>query len=271
MTIEEITATLNKSLRQWLRDPNAYVQLARVEGRQPVSGQYLVGPDGTINLRKYGRVSISGKTIAEARSAIENQLAAYLQAPEVSVDVVAYNSKTFYIVTQGAGIGDNVRRLPITGKETVLDAIAQINGLSQVSSKNISIVRPNAAAPGKPTILHVDWDAITGRGATATNYQLFPGDRIFIREDPLVTRTNLLGKKTAILERLNGIVSLTTNTISGLDNAPGADAVLKDLVRKGVFTDDEELKGILQEVIRLREVEQKKAPPKEAEKRKLGQ
>ena len=63
------------------------------------------------------------------------------------MDVVAYNSKVYYIITQGAGLGDSVRRLPVTGNETVLDAISQIGGLSQVSSKNIWIARPSASDP----------------------------------------------------------------------------------------------------------------------------
>ena len=54
----------------------------------------------------------------------------------------AYNSKVYYVITEGAGQGDLVARLPITGNETVLDAISQINGLSRLSSKNIWIARP---------------------------------------------------------------------------------------------------------------------------------
>ena len=45
------------------------MQLARVSGAQPVTGQYLVGPDGTINLRQYGVVHVAGKTVTEARLA----------------------------------------------------------------------------------------------------------------------------------------------------------------------------------------------------------
>ena len=117
----------------------------KAEGGNPaVSGQYLIGPDGTINLRQFGCVRVSGMTVAEARTAVAKQLKQHLDSPEVAVEVVAYNSKVYYIITQGAGLGDNVRRLPVTGKETVLNAISQINGLSQVSSKNITIVRPNA-------------------------------------------------------------------------------------------------------------------------------
>ena len=213
MTIDEIREALNKWLRQWLRNPAASVQLARVSGAQPVTGQYLVGPDGTINLRQYGVVHIAGKTVTEARVAIQNHLKQWLDSPEASVNVVAYNSKVFYVITQGAGLGDNVRRLPITGNETVLDAISQVNGLSQVSSKKIWIARPAPHDFGCQQILPIEWDAITQGAQTATNYQLMPGDRLFIAEDELVTFTNLVTKVTAPFERVAGITGLTANTI----------------------------------------------------------
>jgi len=41
MTIDEVRTTLNQWLRQWLRDPSVSVQLARVSGAQPVTGQRL--------------------------------------------------------------------------------------------------------------------------------------------------------------------------------------------------------------------------------------
>src|SRR6185369_16793167 len=109
--IEEVRSALDKWLLQWLRQPQVSVTLARVSGAQPITGQYLMGPDGTINLRQYGVVHIAGKTVTEARIAIQNHLKQWLDSPELSVDVVAYNSKVYYIVTQGAGLGDNVRRL----------------------------------------------------------------------------------------------------------------------------------------------------------------
>ena len=67
---------------------------------QAVSGQYLVGPDGTINLRQYGVVHINGKTVAETRIAIQNHLKQFLDSPQVAVDVLAYNSKVYYVITQ---------------------------------------------------------------------------------------------------------------------------------------------------------------------------
>ena len=107
---------------------------------------------------------------------------------EVTVDVIAYNSKVFYVITQGAGLGDNVRRVPITGNETVLDALSVINGLSQVSSTQVCIARPAPSGFGYEQILPVDYEAIVKGGSAATNYQIMPGDRVFIAEDPVIAR-----------------------------------------------------------------------------------
>jgi polysaccharide export outer membrane protein len=219
MTIDEVRLTLKKWLSQWLRDPDPSVQLARVSGAQPVTGQYLVGPDGTVNLRQYGVVHIAGKTVTEARMAIQDHLKQYLDSPELSVDVVAYNSKVYYIITQGAGSGDSVRRLPVTGNECVLDAIAQINGLSPVSSKKIWIARPAPHNYGCQQILPIEWDAIAQGAQTATNYQLLPGDRLYVSEDELITFTVIIGKVTAPIERLAGIMGLGNQTLRGFQTA----------------------------------------------------
>jgi protein involved in polysaccharide export with SLBB domain len=234
---------------------------------QPVAGQYLVGPDGTINLNAYGLAQISGKSVAEAKAAVENQLKKYFDKPEVSVNVVAYNSKVYYIITQGAGLGDSVRRMPITGNETVLDAISQINGLSQVSDcKKIWIVRPSPSDSQKATVLPADWRAITRRGETATNYQLFPRDRVYIGEDAQITGSNVISKNTAPIERAMGIISLTTSTLQSMGNSPGGAAAVKELVKRGVFDSDPQVKRIVEETIRLGDEASKKAVEKTSTK-----
>jgi autotransporter-associated beta strand protein len=181
------------------------------------SGQYLVGPDGTINMHKYGTLQVTGMTIAEVKAAVEKHLAQYFDSPEVWVDVLGYNSKVFYIITDGAGMGDNVRRIPMTGNETVLDAVAAIGGLSQFSSKKMWIARPSATDSQTGTILPVDYAGITQRGATATNYQIMAGDRIFIAEDRLIGLNNNLSKMTAPVERIMGLISLGAATIEGVE------------------------------------------------------
>ena len=149
-------------------------------------------------------------TIDEARAAIEQQLANYLDDPKVVVDVFAYNSKKYYVVTQGAGNGDSVNEFPITGNETVLDAIVQVGGISQVSSTRIFIARPAPNGVGCEQILPVNWDEISRGGSTATNYQIMPRDRIYIAEDPYIKFNSLVTKYTLPFERLFGFVSLGT-------------------------------------------------------------
>ena len=182
----------------------------------PANGQYLVAPDGTVNLRQCGTVQVMGMTIAEAKAALEKHLSKYYDSPEVVVDVIAYNSKVYYVITEGAGLGDNVRRIPITGKETVLDALAAINGLSQVSSKKMWLARPSASNAEKGTTLPIDYAGITQRGATATNYQIMPGDRIFIAEDRAAALNNWLTKMTMPIERVMGVLSLGASTIESI-------------------------------------------------------
>ena len=58
------------------------MKLARVSGSQPVTAQYLVGPDGTINLRQYGLVHVAGLTVADARLAIQKHLAEFVKSPD---------------------------------------------------------------------------------------------------------------------------------------------------------------------------------------------
>lgn len=216
MTIEGITAAVTKHLKQVLIGPEVSVQLARTAGTQAITGQYLVAPDGTVNLRQYGPVHVAGKTITEAKLALEKHLSQFFDSPEVSVDVSAYNSKVYYIITEGAGLGDNVTRVPITGSDTVLDAVGRLGGLSQMSSKEIWIARPAPGGFECEQILPIDWDAITRGASTGTNYQLMPGDRVFIAADGTYTLTNFIAKVTGPLERIIGITSLGANAIRGM-------------------------------------------------------
>lgn len=216
MTIEQIEEAITWHLRQLLRDPVVSVKLARASGTQPIVGPYLVGPDGTVNLRQYGSVHVAGKTVPEAKAALEKHLAQYFDSPEVSVDVAAYNSKVYYVVTEGAGLGDNVLRVPVTGNETVLDAISNVGGLSQLSSKRIWIARPAPGSSGCEQVLPVDWDAITEGGSTATNYQVMPGDRIFIAEDPVLAFTNFVNRVVSPIERMMGVSSLGASMVRNL-------------------------------------------------------
>ena len=145
LTLSDAKDAIVEHLKNILTAPEVSVSLAESAGQQQIEGEHLVGPDGTVNLGTYGSVYVAGMTLSEARETLEKHLTEFLDEPEVSVDVFAYNSKFYYVVTEGAGLGDQIQRVPITGNETVLDAITQIGGLAHVSSKTIWIARPAPA------------------------------------------------------------------------------------------------------------------------------
>lgn len=211
LTLEEAEDEIRSYLAQILSEVDVSVSLVQSSGAQAVTGQHLVGPDGRVNLATYGSVYVAGKTLEEAREAIEEQLSQELEDPEVFVDVLAYNSKVYYIVTQGGGFGDNVVRAPITGNETVLDAVAAVGGISQVSSTRIWIARPAPNGMGCEQILPVDWEEVTRGAYTATNYQLFPGDRLFIAENKYNRATAAVANLIRPFESIFGFVSLGTS------------------------------------------------------------
>jgi len=219
-SLEEAQDSVFRHLKRVLRDPQVSLTLAQAAGQQQIAGEHLVGPDGTINLGTYGTVYVTGLTLEEAKTAIEKHLANYLDAPLVSVDVFSYNSKVYYVITEGAGFGDNVARFPVTGNETVLDAVSQINGLSRLSSKDIWIARPAPSGVGCDQVLPVDITAIMKGGSTATNYQLLPGDRVFIAQDQWIAFDSVVGKLTAPFERMFGFALVGSSAIQQINRFP---------------------------------------------------
>jgi polysaccharide export outer membrane protein len=225
LTLEQSAAAIKLILRSKLNDPQVGVGLAQFRGTATLKGEFMLAQDGTVTLGTYGCVQLAGLTVNQAKAMIENHLSKWLMNPEVSVTVTGYNSKVYYIITDGAGFGQQVYRFPITGNETVLDALAQANGLSAVSSKRrIWLARPAPACKGCYQILPIHWEVITQAGATETNWQLFPGDRIFIGADPWIEWDNKIAKIFAPIERMLGITLLgtaTVNTFRGFNNGNG--------------------------------------------------
>jgi polysaccharide biosynthesis/export protein len=210
-TVPEAQEAILAHLKSFLKEPDIAVSLAELGASQRLVGEYLVGPDGTVTLGSYGSVSVVGLTIAQAKHMIEQHLQQFLDDPVISLNIFAYNSKNYYVVLQGAELGDAVYRFPITGNETVLDAISQINGLEQVSSKKMWIARPSEDQCDCQ-VLPVDWYAVTECGAASTNFQLMPGDRLFVSEDHMVAMDNRMAKRFAPFERIMGFSLLTVGT-----------------------------------------------------------
>ena len=210
--------------RYRIRPPDVLlIELAPNVGPATVLGQHLVRPDGTVSLGSYGDVFLWDKTLEEARNICAAKIFERLEKKEkpkegevvrtledvkkdLKVDVLTYNSSVYYVITNLAGaggVGELVERLPITGNETVLDAISNIRGLSGMTSpKRIFLVRPGPGPTGAESILPIDWKGITQRGQMATNWQIMPGDRIYLQADPVRRFDNNLARVLSPLQRV---------------------------------------------------------------------
>jgi len=215
-TVAQLRREIAKLVSETYASPLVAIDIVQIALLQQIAGEHIVSPDGKVNLGVYGQIRVAGMSIPEARQAIETHLSPYLEDPRVAVDIFGFNSKFYYVISEGGGLGDKVTRVPYTGNETVLDAISNVEGLSAVSSQQMWVARPGRNAQGGEQILPVDWQAVTMRGDTSTNYQLMPGDRLFVAEDGLVAFDNQLAKKVAPLERMAGVVLLITQAAQRL-------------------------------------------------------
>lgn len=190
--------------------------LEALPGR-PITGERLVRPDGKISLGFYGEVFVAGLSTDEIKEKIVLHLRHFLpdevlglneidpdtgdvkqkkpsESDRVFVDVTAYNSKFYYVTGDVAAPG----KMPITGNETVLDAITYAGGLiPTASTSNIRLVRP--APPGAccEQVLPVNLSAIVSAGDPTTNYQIMPGDRVVVYRDPIIRTTLFIDKMLA--------------------------------------------------------------------------
>jgi polysaccharide biosynthesis/export protein len=207
--------------------------LEALPGR-PISGERLVRPDGKISLGFYGEVYVAGLTMPEVKEKIVLHLRKFLtdevlglvkpddtgeletepnstkpkmidpkETDRIFVDVTAYNSKNYYIMGDVLIPG----KLPITGNETVLDAIEFAGGLMPTAApQNIRLVRP--APPGAccEQVLPVNLAAITSGGDPTTNYQIMPNDRIIVYRDPIVRLTVFIDRMAAPFQTVVGSI-----------------------------------------------------------------
>lgn len=141
---------------------------------------FAVGPDGTIQIVSQGRKSrVAGLTFAEAKSAIQQDIG----VSNVTVTMLRPRNAYFYVIVENTGDDDDrMLRFPYRGAETVLDVLFKIEELPPLERADVSIFQPSIDGNSAPRSFPVSWKAIASGQDTSTNYQILPGDRIFVRE-----------------------------------------------------------------------------------------
>jgi protein involved in polysaccharide export with SLBB domain len=178
------------------------VQPADLDSPIRLPGDQPVLTDGTINLGRYGQLVVAGKAVeqieVEIRAVIQNYLAAQPRPPggapapgqaggearlplpsevgPIVVRVITRVSKVYYVLGEVNAPG----AFTLSGRETVLDGILAAGGINDRGSRrNVILARPTAPDSCR-VVLPICYYEIVQLGDTSTNYQLAPGDRIYV-------------------------------------------------------------------------------------------
>lgn len=134
-------------------------------------------PDGSIDLGRFGRLVVAGKTLEQIESDVDAAIKALEKdAGAINVRLINPQSAVYYVLGEVSSPGS----FPYVGRETVLDAILSAGGLTDKASQcNIILSRPSAPG-GCRTVIPICYRHIVQQGDTASNYQLMPGDRVYV-------------------------------------------------------------------------------------------
>jgi len=144
---------------------------ARLPSDQPVQ------IDGKIDLGPYGRLYVAGMTLEAAEKLVQTTITAKTRdAGPVRLRLLTAESKTYFVLGEVNAPGE----FTLVGRESVLNAIVRGGGLtSNADVEKILVSRPTKPCDCRK-VMPVCYRNIVQIGDTSTNYQLQPGDRVFV-------------------------------------------------------------------------------------------
>ena len=150
-----------------------------VFGHPEMRKELPVRPDGKISYRLVGDVEAEGLTPEELRTTVEEGLRRYMRYPQVDIVVKKAREAQFTI------LGKVVRPglYPIEGRTTLLDAVANGQGLSsgQYEGSTIEIADlKNAFMVRREKVVPVDFELAIRAGDPHHNIAVEDGDYIYI-------------------------------------------------------------------------------------------
>lgn len=144
-----------------------------------LSTDVTVRPDGRISTPLVEDMVASGKTPSQLASDLEESLATYVKAPEVTV-IVSNFSSTFDQQVRVLGEAQQPIALPYQAGMTVLDVMVSVGGLTEFAAGNRAVLIRGQGAERNSYRLHLD--DLLRKGDISANVPVLPGDVILIPE-----------------------------------------------------------------------------------------
>jgi len=150
----------------------------RVYNEKELSGAYRVSPEGTIDFPLVGSIRVVGLTPNQIAASVREELmSGFIRSPHVTVYVREYNSKKVFVLGQVHKPGT----FAFQENMSVVQVITMAGGFTDKALKNGTIITRNINGAEKRIPVPVERIS----GGFARNFQLVPGDIIFVPESIL--------------------------------------------------------------------------------------
>jgi polysaccharide export outer membrane protein len=138
-----------------------------------------IRPDGMISFEGVGEIRAAGKTPAQLAEDIREKVTPYYNLTTdhpVDVRITTYQSKSYYVFGQVRHPGAK----DFTGRDNVVDAIADAIPINISWIERVQVIRPSADPKVKPLIFEVNFDKLMAHGDTSKNVLLREGDIVYV-------------------------------------------------------------------------------------------
>lgn len=171
-----------------------------------------IRPDGMVGFEGIGEIYVAGKTPSEVAELIkEKVLKLYTLTGEKPIDVrvVGFESKRYYVLGQVERPGPK----DYTGRDTVLDAVAQAGLIPRSWEERTQVIRPSNQKGVKPKVFEINVDRMIAHGDASKNVLLQEGDIVFVPP-------TILGAFGLMLEEALSPVRQVFSTVNVVAGAP---------------------------------------------------
>ncbi len=139
-----------------------------------------IRPDGKITLPLLGTVYVAGRTVEEVSAELSHVAQAYYEDADVSVRVVAFNSKKIFVFGEVGLAG----AYPYDGANTVLETLAVAQPTRLADPNQILVLRPNTDGE-LVRRMTIRLDDMVKEGDVSLDAVLEEGDILYIPPNPL--------------------------------------------------------------------------------------
>jgi len=142
--------------------------------RRELSGEYQIGPDGTLALPLAGNIELKNLTRQQAEEKVKSALKQYYSPLSLMLKLLTFQSSEFYVI-----IGEVKKPgvFPVTNNTSLVKAIGNAAGFTDDAEiSNIKLIRNGS----EKQVVLINMHDIVNKGDFSRDYYLQKDDIIFI-------------------------------------------------------------------------------------------